>query len=181
MYQYRSIGFLDNKFKTRGVEFVYHQDDNFYRSIDTMHHSAETNEKHWNAIEFYYSIIVNPIPRSFWTDKPALDEKFYGNFKLWWTTIFFIGEFAAMFGPIGALILSPLYLLSLYFVLYKSARLLNKPFGLGAYIMVCLYVYMSMRSMLNLTHFIYMPAFSVVVVLTMSRLQGSRSYRGKIY
>jgi oligosaccharide repeat unit polymerase len=175
--QFRANGFIGVGIESGNVELIYHQDDNFYRTIGTMYYAENATEESWDPVEFYYTILVNPIPRAFWPGKPALGEDFFGDFKLWWTTIFYIGEFAAMFGPTGALLVSPVFSLFLYFILYRSARLLSKPFGIGAYALMCFYIYMCMRSMMSLTSFMYMPAFAVLLVLFMSRLRDQKLRR----
>jgi hypothetical protein len=54
---------------------------------------------------------------------------------------------------------------------YRSAALLQYPLGVVAYLLVALYVYMILRSTENLIHFIYLPAFGVLMVQALRRRQ----------
>ena len=52
----------------------------------------------------------------------------------------------------------------LYRCFYFSQKLLTQPFGLPAYLLVALYTYMIMRSMPNMTIFIFAPAAALILV-----------------
>ena len=159
MVEYRSLGYED--IVSNDVEATYHQDDSYYRAI-FAYHQAEISKQFWSPVEFFYTISVNFIPRSFWPNKPLFTQEFYGDYKLEWVTTTFIGEIVAMYGAIGSLIVAPIVAILLYIILYKSLKLLKYPLGLISYILMALYVYMSLRSMPNIMFFIYLPGFSVI-------------------
>lgn len=162
MYLYRSQGLVNimNSDDNDGVRIVYHQDDSYYRALRAMSYSDSTNER-WDPVDFFYTTIVNPIPRFFWKNKPALTEKYWGGYKDYWVTITFLGEFVAMYGVLFGSILTVFVGLACYFVISRVSKSLSIQGGVIIYFIAALYVYMIMRSMLNITQFIYLPIFSL--------------------
>ena len=157
-------------FRAAGLEgtstsfaLTYHQDDNLYRLWAACAYADFSNYR-WDPFYFFYNIMANPIPRGIWSSKPLLDENFYGGFKLWWVTTSFMGEWVSMFGSWVGFLIAFLFGNLLYRGLYFAQRLLTMPLGLAAYLLVALYVYMVMRSMPNLTIFIYAPAAALILV-----------------
>jgi hypothetical protein len=167
MYLNRASGYhqqYDISQEAKTFELTYDQDDSIYRAIYAYAYSDQTG-KSWDAIDFFFSIIVNPIPRAFWPSKPALDANFYDGFKLDYVTNMFLGEMVAMTGPVLSLIFSPLVGVGIYLFLFKALNMLNRPLGLVAYLLVALYAYQCMRSLPNLVMFCYMPGLAVLVSL----------------
>lgn len=178
MLQNRALGFNANSTSLRqdtSQSFVYHQDDSYYRAIKAMEVSDRTTVR-WDQTYFTLAIVTNPVPRSFWPGKPLLDQQFYGPYKLHYVTNLFIGEFAALGGFWGTLIGSILFGYILYRLLYSASRMISFPLGLPAYMIFSLYIYMCMRSMVNLTHFIYLPAFTILLVWIVARWQHRSRY-----
>jgi hypothetical protein len=152
----------------RELGLVYHQDDSYYRALYAFSY-ADRCLGSWDPLYFAYTILMNPIPRYFWPEKPLIDEQFYGGYKLYWVTDLFVGEIAAMSGTALAPLISVLVGAGIYRVLYRAALLLRSPLGVAAYLLVALYVYMMMRSLMNVTMFAYLPFFAVVL----TRVAGS--------
>jgi hypothetical protein len=157
-------------FRAQGFEgsssqfaLTYHQDDSIYRVWSAAAYADFSNYR-WDPLYFFYYVISLPIPRTLWEGKPLLTEDFYGGFKLWWTTTTFMGEWVSMLGVWLGFMVSFVFGNLLYRGFYFAHRLLNYPFGLPAYLLVALYTYMIMRSMPNLTIFIFAPAAALIVV-----------------
>lgn len=186
MISFRGTGFVASSQNHKDFQFVYHQDDNYYRALNAFDYAGRSNFR-WDAWEFFSAIIFNPIPRAIWPGKPLLTPDFWGGFKLWWVTISAFGESAALFGLAGGFVFATAFGIFMYWILCQGLRLLNKPIGVIAYILVALYVYMILRSFLSLTHYIYLPllAIAMVWVLTLFSprrepvmMQYRRRYRG---
>jgi hypothetical protein len=139
----------------------YSQDDSYYRAIRALSLSNQ-GEPQWDPNYFLYVIVVNPIPRFIWSDKPALQEDYYGEYKEEWVTISFMGELVAMFGRWLGLMFSVVIGILLFLLIGRSSKLLNKQGGLIMYGLILLYVYMVMRSLLNISQFVYLPGFGFV-------------------
>lgn len=169
MYLFRSTGYKVGVAQG-GVAFTYHQDDSYYRAIYAFSVSDYSSYS-WDPLYFIYLKLVNPIPRFFWPDKPVVDQVFYGEYKLDYVTMLYIGDIVAMAGPPLTPIIAILFGLAVYWMFYRSAALLRYPLGVVAYLLVALYVYMILRSTENLIHFIYLPAFSVLMVQALRRRQ----------
>lgn len=157
-------------FRAQGLEksassfaLTYHQDDSIYRVWSACALADFTNYR-WDPFYFFYYVISIPVPRVLWEGKPILTEDFYGGFKLWFVTTTFMGEWVSMLGVWLGFAASFVFGNLLYRVFYFSQRLLTQPFGLPAYLLGALYTYMVMRSMPNLTIFIYAPAASLILV-----------------
>ena len=142
---------------------TYHQDDSIYR-VWAACAFADFSNYRWDPLYFFYYIASLPIPRSLWTGKPLLGEDFYGGFKLWFTTTTFMGEWVSMLGVALGFAVSFVFGTLLYRAFYVSQKLLTMPFGLPAYLLVALYTYMVMRSMPNITIFIFAPAAALLLV-----------------
>lgn len=153
-----------------GKTIIYHQDDNYYRALNAMH-VANYSEERWSALQYFTTILVNPVPRIIWPNKPLLDEKFYSKYKLYWVTISCFGESAALFGPIGGTIFSIFIGLILYLLLRFSSILLDKPFGIVAYFLIAIYCYQVVRSLQNITNFVYIVMAALIFVYLISVFQ----------
>lgn len=162
MYNFRSSGFAANTATDQTL--VYHQDDSLYRAWAAYDY-AEMSTYRWDAIQWYTTILANPIPRSIWPGKPLVTAEFYGGFKLDYVTNLFYGEHAAMFGALGGTIFSTAFAILLYRAFYASKRLLLLPMGLSTYVLIALYMYMVMRSTFNLVGFIYSPLIALLLTL----------------
>ena len=157
-------------FRAEGLEgasssfaLTYHQDDSIYRLWSACAF-ADFSNRHWDAAHFFFFIISVPIPRVLWEGKPLLTEDFYGGYKLFYVTISFMGEWVSMLGVWLGFVASFLFGNVLYRVFYFAQRLLTQPFGLPAYLLVALYMYMVMRSMPNITTFISAPGAGLLLV-----------------
>jgi oligosaccharide repeat unit polymerase len=162
MYNYRATGYVSPQVASNlELKLAYHQDDSYYRAIYSYYYSDQTG-KQWDAGRFFGTVAVNPIPRALWPGKLTLDMSFYDGFKFDYVTSLFLGEAVALFGLKLSLIIAPLLAFGFYLLLYRSAHVLLRPMGLGVYFIVGLYVYMCMRSMMNMTLFIYLPLVALV-------------------
>lgn len=159
----RSSGYEDLN-TNHDFTLVYHQDDSLYRAWSAYYYS-EARAYFWNVYDYFFYIFTMPIPRSLWPNKPLLDQDFYGQYKLYYVTNTFMGEWVAMLGPTFGSIASFFTSLGLYRLLYSAQRIRRYPLGDAAYLLIALYIYMSMRSLANLTGFMYAPLFAVGLVL----------------
>jgi hypothetical protein len=177
---YRSIGYIDTTGTSADREYrlVYQQDDNYYRAIVAYDYSDRTG-KNWDPWFFFTTILVNPIPRAFWPEKPLFDETYYDGFKLSYVTNSFLGETVAMTGVTYSVIAAPVIGFLLYLILFNATRLLPMPMGTTVYMVFALYVYMCIRSLPNLTNFVYLPAFAglTTVVLNQIYKRGARQHQ----
>ena len=171
-------------FRARGIEnstssfaLTYHQDDSIYR-IWSACAFADFSNYRWDPLYFFYYVISLPVPRTLWAGKPLLTEDFYGGFKLWYTTTTFIGEWVAMLGVWPGFVVAFVFGNLLYRAFYVSQRLLNLPFGLPAYLLVALYTYMIMRSMPNVSMFIFAPVAALILVYLAQRRTVRRNLFG---
>jgi hypothetical protein len=164
LYGFRADGFpsslQDPIFEK--FEISYSQDDNYYRTINAMHIS-EGGEESWDPVHFFYTIAVNPIPRYFWNDKPKLQADYYGKYKWEWVTIGFIGEFVAMFGIYLGVFVSAIYAMLASLGIRLISQFLFKRAGFFLYLVLVLYVYMLFRSVMNITMYMYMPLFALIL------------------
>lgn len=157
-------------FRAQGLEgsassfaLTYHQDDSIYRIWSAAAYADFSNYR-WDPLYFFYYVISLPIPRVLWEGKPLLTEDFYGGFKLWFTTTTFMGEWVSMLGVWLGFAVSFVFGNVLYRGFYFSQKLLTQPFGLPAYLLIALYTYMIMRSMPNMSTFIFAPAAALLLV-----------------
>ena len=173
MAQFRGDGF---QLLSSGKEFVYHQDDSYYRALNAMYIADNFTER-WSAIKYFTTILVNPIPRMFWADKPLLDEAFYLNYKLFWVTISYFGESAALFGVIGGFAFSTFIGFLLYLLLKLSSKILTSPFGIVAYFLIAIYCYQIVRSLQNITNYVYVVIAALILVSLISRFEAKTKKR----
>lgn len=164
MLNYRSTGYLEKVYynKSDSLFFAYHQDDSYYRAIYAYAHADHSNES-WDPVLFIKTIAANPIPRVFWPEKPILTQEFYGRYKLDYVTNSFLGEIVAMAGVNLSIIFSIIIGCGIYLIIFNAQRFLLAPMGIAVYLIIALYTYMCLRSLLNVTHFIYLPIFAVIV------------------
>lgn len=148
---------------TSSFELTYHQDDSIYRVWSACAFADFSNYR-WDPFYFFYYVAAIPVPRVLWAGKPLLTEDFYGGYKLWFVTTTFMGEWVSMLGVWLGFVVAFLFGNLLYRCFYFSQKLLTQPFGLPAYLLVALYTYMIMRSMPNITIFIFAPAAALLLV-----------------
>lgn len=170
MYLYRATGYLDSSIAVnkRDFELIYHQDDTYYWAIYAYLYKSNNPNESWDPLFFFGAIIANPIPRAIWSEKPLLTANFYKGFKLDYVTNSFLGEIVAMSGIIYSIFFGPLAGFLIYLILFNSQILLRKPMGVLAYLLMALYTYMCIRSMINIVHYIYLPAFTLCVFMTIN-------------
>ena len=162
MYLFRSHGYTDMPDRLGDLEFVYHQDDNYFQSINSLT-IAEKSSERWDPVDFAIAVLVNPVPRYFWQNKPALLSDYWGSYKNEWTTITALGELTAMFGPVAGPVMTVFIAVSLYLLLRHIFISNNTSFGFIIYMSFALYAYAVMRSLLNISQFIYMPLFLLFI------------------
>jgi oligosaccharide repeat unit polymerase len=141
---------------------TYSQDDNYRQSILALERALVTSER-WDPWVFAYAVAVSPVPRAFWPTKPALLGDYWGNYKNEWTTITFVGEFAAMFGIWGGSLASLIVAACVFAMIRRAYRLADRQGGMIVYLLIALYGYMVLRSLLNITQFIYLPAAALLL------------------
>jgi hypothetical protein len=169
MYLFRSYGFTSNELRLQDdFELTFHMDDNYYRAIFAFDY-ADRGLEFWDPIFFFTTIFANPIPRAIWPNKPLFSAEFFGGYKLDYVTNLFAGEVVAMTGVYLSMVAAPLIALLLYYVLFKAQTLIRRPMGLGVYLIWALYAYMCVRSLPNLTHFLYLPFFATLLLLVLGR------------
>jgi hypothetical protein len=166
----RSEGFLPSARTVRPVDYslTYHQDDSYYRALFAFHHADSTGRR-WDAGRYFGTVLVNPVPRALWPEKPRLNSSFYDGYKLDYVTTLFLGEIVPMTGVTATLLAGPAYMLLIFYLLHRSALLLERRFGLVAYMIVALYEYMCMRSLMNITLFSYLPIGALLLLLLINR------------
>lgn len=177
MVTHRSAGFLD--LTASSVELVYHQDNSYYLAIWAAY-LADTAEYRWDSIKFFASSFLNFIPRAVWSGKPVLDQDFYGDFKVTYVTTTFIGEAFAMFGLFFGTIISIVFILIAYFILRYFSRRVVDTYSLLVYFLMCFYVYMVFRSLLNISMGIYIPIAAVITLILLRRLSNIRVLQTRI-
>lgn len=151
MITFRQNGFVSaSEGDTQLSDIKYEQDDNYYQLMAVLKVAEDGNTPTWDASEFLEASIVNPIPRYFWPGKPLITETFFGDWKLPYVTISYIGECIAMFGKWLGLACALLIGLLYYQVLVWASRLMSRDFGLLAYLGFCFYIYMTQRSIQNI-------------------------------
>lgn len=130
MFNYRATGYVGPQIGNNlEWNIAYHQDDGYYRAIYSYYYADKTG-KQWDAVRFFSTVALNPIPRAIWPDKPVLDIFFYDGFKLHYVTNMFLGEIVALFGINLSLLMAPLAAISFYIILYRSVHVLMRPMGL---------------------------------------------------
>ena len=169
IFLFRSVGFQNSQ---EAFALTYHQDDSIYR-VWSACAFADFSDYRMNPWYFFYYTVSIPIPRALWEGKPLLTDDFYGGYKLYYVTISFLGEWVSMLGTYMGFIAAFIFANVLYRVFYWSQRLLTMPLGVAAYLLCTVYVYMIVRSMPNMTIFIFAPAASLLLVWFASR-------RGKV-
>jgi oligosaccharide repeat unit polymerase len=163
MFHFRSEGLVQLIEETAPeYQLTYHQDDNYRQALLSLERSLTTSER-WDPWTFAYVIAVNPIPRALWPTKPALLADYWGNYKNEWTTITFVGELVAMFGFFGGLIASVIIAICVFQMISRAYRLVDEHGGVIVYLLIALYGYMVLRSLLNITQFIYLPAAALLI------------------
>lgn len=165
IFLFRSAGFQNSH---DAFALKYHQDDSIYR-VWSACAFADFSDYRMNPWYFFYYIVSIPIPRALWAGKPLLTDDFYGGYKLYYVTISFLGEWVSMLGTYMGFIAAFIFANVLYRVFYWSQRLLTMPLGVAAYLLIAVYVYMIVRSMPNMTIFIFAPAASLLLVWFASR------------
>lgn len=150
MIQFRQDGI--SKFASGGSDkkMEYRQDDNYFRLVHVILTDRDRTAPRWSAKTFIGAAVVNPIPRYFWPEKPLLEQSFYGDWKLFYVTITFVGECVAMFGEMAGLIAAFCAATLFYLCLEWIYPMVRRPGGLILYLASSFYLYSVMRSITNL-------------------------------
>jgi hypothetical protein len=150
MSQFRQEGIVRIAGSGNNGRIEYRQDDNYFRLVHAILTDRDKAAPRWNAGTFVGAAVVNPVPRYFWPGKPLLEQNFYGDWKLFYVTITFVGECVAMFGE--TLGLAAAFVAALVFqqVLARLFPVVRKPGGLILYLATAFYIYSIMRSITNL-------------------------------
>jgi hypothetical protein len=172
MLQTRGAGISETRVEIATFN-SYHQDDSFIRAANALGLS-EKGYQNWDPSKFAYTILVNPIPRVLWPEKPILEQDFFGQYKLFYTTIWYFGEIFAMFGMSMGIFVSlilTIILLKIVSVIMKRAN------SLGEFAIVtiwCLYFYLCTRSLMNISFAIYQPLVLTVLFYLYSLVRKER-------
>lgn len=167
IYRGRDVGIGNNAYAVEALS--YHQDNSYYLALKAAYIATTTDER-WDALTFLGASTLNFIPRAIWPGKPTVSYDFWGSYKEFFVTNTFVGESFAMFGaPAGSVfaILVGCLLVNLLTWMYRRIR---GPSEMLQYLVVALYVYMVMRSMLNITQFIYLPLCAIAVAALLRRM-----------
>lgn len=150
------IASLLNGSSSKQYTVVYHQDNNFYLSIRSLIISIYDSYR-WDWIQYAKLIISQPIPRTIYAGKPLMTDSFVGSFGKTYLTFSILGDGAALFGVVGGVIYATVLGVALFCLLMYSARALRYQLGIILYLSIALYLYMVLRSSMNLTFFMYLP------------------------
>jgi hypothetical protein len=148
---------------------VYGYDAPISRFVDIYGLSKESQD-HLSIDQLVLAAISNPVPRGIFPEKPDVtSSQFWKNYKPPHITITAFGEIFASSSPLGGFIYCIIYAILLAF----AARfIISFPIWRGepiAFLIACAYTYMALRSVLNLTQFIYIPAFAVLIIFLSTR------------
>ncbi|MEM7568724.1 MAG: hypothetical protein AAF337_02915 [Pseudomonadota bacterium] len=169
MYQFRSGGLAQLR-EAQDISIGYHQDNNFALTVHALDRAATTTER-VPSLKFWQTALLNWVPRAVWPGKPLLTAQDYQGYKETWWTQGFVGEFVALYGPLPGAALSTLYICALYLLLLwalrKSSWQRRPMTSLLSVPIVLIYVYMCLRSCLNISQFMYvLLPFAVVGLLS---------------
>jgi hypothetical protein len=158
-YLTRSAGGIASIFdRSSGAQYsvVYHQDNNFYLSIRSLI-IATYEDYRWDWIQYFKLILSQPIPRAIYTGKPLMTDNFVGPFGKTYLTFSIVGDGVALFGVVGGIVYALILGVALFILMLNATRALKYQLGIMLYLSVALYVYMVLRSSMNLTFFMYLP------------------------
>lgn len=147
----------------------YRQDDNYFRLVHVILTDRDEAAPHWSARTFVGAAVVNPVPRYFWPGKPLIEQSFYGEWKLFYVTITFMGECVAMLGETIGLAAAFLAALGFHEVLLRLFAVVRRPGGVILYLATAFYLYSIMRSITNLGMNMIFFASVVVFFLALNR------------
>lgn len=136
-------------------------DDSFQRLLKIIRIDSEATEPHVAATPFLLSAGFNFVPRYIWPTKPTLEQGYFGEWRVYYTTVTAIGEFICMFGIVIGFLLTFVFGQSLQSLMNRSASHAKTPFGFTAYMYTAFLCYMLVRSILNFGIF-FLP-FAVVI------------------
>lgn len=163
MSQFRHEGISSMQSAADVTNIEYKQDDNYYRLMNVFLVENDGNVARWSAKHFIGSAIVNPIPRFFWPGKPLLEQSFYGEWKAFYVTITFVGEFIAMFGISMGITISLVVGFGFYCLLQTTYTCIKNQGGIIFYLGTAFYIYSVMRSITNLG--MNMVFFTAIIAL----------------
>ncbi len=180
MSQFRQEGIARMAGAPKDSKVEYRQDDNYFRLVHVILTDRVQTAPRWSARTFVGAALVNPIPRYFWPGKPLIEQNFYGDWKLFYVTITFLGECVAMFGETLGLAAAFTMALGLQQILLKIFPVVRKPGGVILYLATGFYIYSIMRSItnvgMNMIFFASVVAFYLILNRKVTRdSQGSRS------
>lgn len=153
----------------------YHQDDNYFRLLNTMLVAESGQDENWDASTFITAALVNPVPRFLWPAKPLLEQDFYGSWKWSHVTITYIGEWTAMFGISMGLFVSLVFACGVFALLQLAYKRFRKPGGLILYIGLVFYLYMVCRSIYNIGMFTIFITGVLLIYFYLSKKSASIS------
>jgi hypothetical protein len=161
LYQYRSVGIADLPLT---IEIIYHQDDNaiqFMRVISNRLSFGSSFQV--DFIPLLLASFLNFIPRTIWPEKPFLDQFYWGEVKFQWVTISAPGELVASLGMAFGFLAFILLLIFLRYLLAFAQNLLFKHSMALTFIAIAFYSYMCIRSIQNISMYVYFPLFSFLL------------------
>lgn len=171
MYSTRDYGLISSKSELNTL--IYHQDNSYYMALRAANIASNSNER-WESDEFLTSSFLNFVPRAIWTGKPMLTQDFWGGYKPYYVTNSIFGEGFAMFGLIGGAIFAYVVLVLISMILRRYYRAVRSPIDLMAYLLICFYCYMIIRSFLNVSMSVYMPALAIFLLYVSSKMNYSK-------
>lgn len=175
MSEFRQEGIARIAGQGNGGKVEYRQDDNYFRLVHVILTDRDRTAPNWSAPTFVGAAVVNPVPRYFWPGKPLLEQNFYGDWKLFYVTITFLGECVAMFGESLGLLTAFALAVVFQMVLLKLFPVIRKPGGVILYLATAFYLYSIMRSITNLGMNMIFFASVVGFYLWLNRNVGSAS------
>ena len=165
-YSFRASGMASAFDQPLAAEslFTYHQDNNYYMSLYGMF-VADNNEQRVDAASFFSIALLNPVPSSWWPNKPKVDDSLFGIYRPYWYTVGILGELVSVYGTRSGVLLSCIAPFFLFLMLRLASRRTDTLLDVMQYIVILMYTYMIMRSILNFSQWIYVPAAFLAVQL----------------
>lgn len=152
---------------TRDYSFLYdmtvHTDDSFQRLMRTLCIDEEAEEEHLAATPFLLTAGFNFVPRAIWTSKPTFTQKYFGRWRVFYTTVTAPGEFVCMFGFFTATILCFFLGQLLQSLMNFSSAYCQSAWGFAGYMYSGFFCYMIFRSLFNFG--VFMLPFAVMTTL----------------
>jgi hypothetical protein len=93
MVRYRSVGWQNQQITFEGVAYNpvnAHRDTNFESLAKMM--DAVAVYGHRSALEFYYFMIISPVPRFIWPSKPYMSQEYLGKYRAYYASMTSVGD-----------------------------------------------------------------------------------------